>query len=80
MDKPYRRESKQKYPGKAPLDPKQLEKHSRGEGFEGRGVRHPLHLEKLKKKEKKFSYAQEQAARAEILLAEEQGYVNSLTG
>lgn len=40
----------------------------------GAGVRHPLYAEKLKKQEKKFNYAQEQAARAEILLAEDQGY------
>lgn len=39
----------------------------------GMGVRHPLYAEKLKKKERRYDYAQEQAARAEILLTEDQG-------
>ncbi|CAG9096266.1 unnamed protein product [Plutella xylostella] len=70
-----KKEKKKKFPGKAPINPKSLERHSRGEGFEGKGVKHPLYLLKLKKRENKFHYAQEQAARAEILLAGEQGYV-----
>ncbi|XP_028168059.1 WD repeat-containing protein 46 [Ostrinia furnacalis] len=63
----------QKYPGKAPVDPKKLENHSRGEGLNPKKVKHPLHAAKLKKKENKLNYAQKQAARAEILLTEEQG-------
>lgn len=63
----------QNYPGKAPLDAKKLENHSRGEGLTGQGVRHPLYKEKLKRREQKINYAQEQAARAEILLTEDQG-------
>ncbi|XP_049866954.1 WD repeat-containing protein 46 [Pectinophora gossypiella] len=66
---------KQKYPGKAPLDPKKLEQHARGEGLEGKGVRHPLYAVKLKKKERKLKYAQEEAARAEILLTEDHGFL-----
>lgn len=50
-----------------------LEAHSRGEGFAGKGVRHPLYAVKLKKKENKHKYAQKQAARADILLTEDQG-------
>ncbi|CAD0196652.1 unnamed protein product [Chrysodeixis includens] len=61
-----------KFEGKAPIDPEKLEVHSRGEGV-GKGVRHPLHAEKLRKRERKYNYAQEQAARAEILLTEGQG-------
>ncbi|KOB56560.1 WD repeat-containing protein 46, partial [Operophtera brumata] len=60
------------FPGRAPIDPKRLENHSRGEGM-GAGVRHPLYAEKLKKKEKRINFAQDQAARTEILLAEDQG-------
>ncbi|KAJ2952607.1 hypothetical protein O0L34_g6930 [Tuta absoluta] len=70
-----RKKQKQKYPGKAPLDPAKLEQYSRGDGLEGKGVRHPLHATKLKKKEQKIKYAQEEAARAEILLTEDKGYV-----
>ncbi|XP_004923266.1 WD repeat-containing protein 46 [Bombyx mori] len=69
------RKQKKKYPGKAPIDPKRLEKHSRGEGLQGIGVRNPIHKLKLQKKEKLYQKALEQAARSEILLTEDQGYV-----
>lgn len=62
-----------KYPGKAPVDPKKLENHSRGEGLDAQKVKHPLHAAKLRKRENKLHYAQKQAARAEILLTEQQG-------
>ncbi|CAH2074388.1 unnamed protein product, partial [Iphiclides podalirius] len=75
IEKVLKRESKGKFPGKAPIDPKTLERYSRGEGFEGKGVVHPLHALKLQKKEKKFNYAQEQAARSEILHTEGQGLI-----
>ncbi|XP_023951627.2 WD repeat-containing protein 46 [Bicyclus anynana] len=64
----------QKFPGKAPINPEKLEQHSRGEGL-GKGVRHPLYAVKLKKRENKFKYAEEQAARADILLTEDQGFL-----
>nr|XP_026494928.1 WD repeat-containing protein 46 [Vanessa tameamea] len=64
-----------KFAGKAPINPEKLQHHSRGEGFEGKGVRHPLYALKLKKKESKLKYAQEQAARADILLTEDQGFL-----
>ncbi|PZC82826.1 hypothetical protein B5X24_HaOG209611 [Helicoverpa armigera] len=70
--KPLDKGKKPKYEGKAPVDPEKLEAHSRGEGV-GKGVRHPLHAEKLRKRERKFTYAQEQAARADILLTEDHG-------
>lgn len=64
---------KKEYPGKAPIDKERLERHSRGEGLNRKGIKHPLHAAKLKRKEKKLNYAQEEAARAEILLTEEKG-------
>lgn len=68
-----RGQKNEKFPGRTPIDPQRLEHHSRGEGI-GAGVRHPLYAEKLRTKEKKINDAQEQAARAEILLTEGQGY------
>ncbi|XP_069365418.1 WD repeat-containing protein 46 isoform X1 [Maniola hyperantus] len=62
------------YPGKAPINPEKLEHHTRGEGI-GKGVRHPLYALKLKKRENKFKYAEEQAVRADILLTEDQGFL-----
>ncbi|CAB3251804.1 unnamed protein product [Arctia plantaginis] len=70
--KPTHNNDKIKYKGKAPIDKSKLEVHSRGEGI-GKSVKHPLHAAKLRKKEKKVNYAQEQAARAEILLTEDHG-------
>ncbi|XP_068630146.1 WD repeat-containing protein 46 [Battus philenor] len=75
IEKGLKRKKNERFPGKAPLDPKKLERHSRGEGFQGKGVTHPLHAKKLQKKERKHNYAQEQAARAEILLTEDQGLI-----
>lgn len=62
----------ERFPGKAPIDPEKLEQYTRGEGL-GKGVRHPLHALKLKKRENKFKYAEEQATRADILKTEDQG-------
>ncbi|KAG6459502.1 hypothetical protein O3G_MSEX011416 [Manduca sexta] len=69
----FKRKKPQNFPGKAPLNPKKLEEYSRGERFQGRGVKNPLHNLKLKKKDRKIHYAEKQAARAEILLTEDQG-------
>ncbi|CAG5012136.1 unnamed protein product [Parnassius apollo] len=75
IEKVLRKKQKGKFPGKAPIDPKTLERYSRGEGLEGEVLTHPLHALKLQKKERKFNYAQEQSARAEILLPEDQGLI-----
>lgn len=72
IKKPFKNKKKDMFPGKAPIDEIKLEQHSRGEGV-GQGVKHSLHAIKLKKREQKISYAQEQAARADILLTEEAG-------
>ncbi|XP_073944259.1 WD repeat-containing protein 46 [Choristoneura fumiferana] len=74
IKKPFNNKKSNKFPGKAPVDEIKLEQHSRGEGI-GKGVKHPLHAVKLKKREQKISYAQDQAARADILLTEEAGFV-----
>ncbi|XP_026757914.2 WD repeat-containing protein 46 [Galleria mellonella] len=69
------KKNKKIFRGKAPINKKKLEQYSRGEGI-GKGVRHPLHAAKLKKKERKHNYAEEEAARAEILLTEETGFLD----
>ncbi|KAL4714009.1 hypothetical protein ACJJTC_008363 [Scirpophaga incertulas] len=68
---------KSNFPGKAPVNEKKLEHHSRGEGLESANIKHPLYSARLKKKENKLIYAQEQAARSEILLTEEQGSIQT---
>lgn len=67
------------YPGKAPVDKGKLDKYSRGSGIDlkskDNGVRTKLHRVRLKKKERAIRYATEQSARAELLLTEEQGFL-----
>lgn len=75
QNKKHNTEKDKKFPGKAPINPEKSEQHSRGEGFEGKGVKHPLYSIKFKRKENKHKYAQEQAARADILLTEDQGFL-----
>ncbi|XP_059050148.1 WD repeat-containing protein 46 [Achroia grisella] len=67
--------NKKVFKGKAPIDKQKLNQYSRGEGL-GKGVRHPLYAAKLKKRERKYNYAEEEAARAEILLTEESGFLD----
>lgn len=59
---------------KLPIDPESLERHSRGVGLEGKGIKTKHHAIKLKRKEKLIANAQEEAAHAEILLTESAGY------
>lgn len=52
-----------------------LKKHSRGEQIEESGVKTNFFKTKLKKKEIYLNYATEQAARTEILLTEQHGFI-----
>lgn len=67
---------------KTPLPPRKskvpkelLDKHSRGAKIESRGVKTKFFKEKLKRKEILHEYATEQAARTEILLKEDPGFL-----
>lgn len=62
-----------KYPKKKPIPKELLEKHSRGEGLNVKGVRTRVHKKKHEQKERNIQFANELAARAEILLTEESG-------
>ncbi|KAK9498747.1 hypothetical protein O3M35_003314 [Rhynocoris fuscipes] len=69
------RKNKSKYDVSVPK--KLLEKYSRGEGIDGNvpTLGDLSHKKKLLRKEKKIQWAVKQAARAEILLTEESGYI-----
>ncbi|XP_055906492.1 WD repeat-containing protein 46 [Eupeodes corollae] len=67
---------------KTPLQPRKskvpqelLKKHSRGEQIESDGIKTNFFKEKLKRKEIYHEYATEQAARTEILLKEDAGFI-----
>lgn len=66
---------KPKYPGRAPIPKELLEKHSRGEGIKKTGIKTGVHKRKQLRKEQNFKFADEQAARVEILLTEDSGFV-----
>lgn len=64
---------KPKYPGRAPIAKELLDKHSRGEGINKKGVKTGIYKKKFEKKERVLKFAHEQAARTEILLPEQSG-------
>ncbi|XP_059621563.1 WD repeat-containing protein 46 [Phlebotomus argentipes] len=66
---------KRKFPGPAPIDPEALSRHSRGSGADASGVETSIHKAKLRRKEIYYEFASEQAARAEILLPETEGFI-----
>lgn len=62
-----------KFRGKWKPPPESVEKYSKGEGVNLKGVRTSIHKQKLEKKERKIKFAVEEAARTEILLPEVSG-------
>lgn len=60
---------------KTEIDPYALDRHSRGAKVSGDGIKTEHFKEKYKRKEVYQNFAVEQAARAELLLNEEEGYI-----
>ena len=73
----YKKEKKRPdpYPGKKPVDPAALAKHSHGEGVSTEKVRTKFKKKEQTRREEKIAFAEEQSARTEILLQEEAGYL-----
>ncbi|XP_067004515.2 WD repeat-containing protein 46 [Anabrus simplex] len=63
------------FPGRAPVPEEKLQKHSRGVGLDEDGIKTNFFKKKLKKREKIIAFSTEQAARTEILLPEESGFL-----
>ncbi|XP_053680674.1 WD repeat-containing protein 46 [Anopheles nili] len=63
-----------------PIDPAALLRHSRGERMNMDGVQSKMHKIQAKRKDINMEFASEQAARAEILLHEEEGYLEADEG
>ena len=68
------------YPGKAPISADKLLKYDKGqaEDFE-KGIRESLNKERIQRHEKLVEYSTQQAARAELLLPEESGFLEAET-
>jgi len=71
----YKREKRDKFAGRKKVDKVVLEKHSRGQFVDTRRVKFQVKKTQVAQQERKLKFAQEQAARAEILLQEEGGYL-----
>ncbi|KDR18018.1 WD repeat-containing protein 46 isoform X2 [Zootermopsis nevadensis] len=67
---PWTRKSK-----RVPVQDEKLARHSRGEGLSGDGIKTKFYQKKLKKHEADIQFSIEQAARAELLLPEESGFL-----
>ena len=65
------------YPGKAPIDPVALERHSRGDGVQHEKVKTKYGRKMAKRREEIARSVEETAARAEILLQEDAGYLET---
>ncbi|XP_050078866.1 WD repeat-containing protein 46 [Anopheles maculipalpis] len=65
---------------KIPIDPAALMRHSRGESMNVGGVKSKFHQINEKRKDINIEFATQQAARAEILLHEEEGYLEADEG
>ena len=63
------------FPGKKPVDPAALAKHSHGDGVSTEKVRTKFKQKEQARREEKITFAEEQSARTEILLQEEAGYL-----
>ncbi|XP_061392530.1 WD repeat-containing protein 46 [Musca vetustissima] len=76
-----RKKGQQKYEDKRPNIPKHiLEKYNRGENVEEAGIKTKYFKEKQQRKEVYLEYATEQAARTELLLTEQQGFIEADEG
>ncbi|KAJ9582025.1 hypothetical protein L9F63_003608, partial [Diploptera punctata] len=62
-------------PKRIPVPENRKVPYKRGEGFSGDGVKSDIHKMKLKRREENVEFAVEQSARAELLLAEESGFL-----
>ncbi|XP_012275379.1 WD repeat-containing protein 46 [Orussus abietinus] len=73
-----------KYPGKAPIDKEKLAKHDRGEGINLKAktssVQTRVHRQRLRVKERVIEQTVEQAARTEVLLTENYGFLDADAG
>ncbi|XP_075155019.1 WD repeat-containing protein 46 [Haematobia irritans] len=79
--RPKKRSSHHLYDDKRPSIPKHvLEKYNRGEHVDESGIKTKHFKEKQQRKEIYLEYANEQAARTELLLTEQQGFIEADEG
>ncbi|KAK3859563.1 hypothetical protein Pcinc_034337 [Petrolisthes cinctipes] len=76
------RKQLKRFPGRKVVDPKLLQKYSKGEGVQQKiyGRKNSILRHKMKKKEEKIHQAEEEAARTETLLTESSGLLEAEEG
>jgi len=70
-----KKNKKDKFPGKKPIDPEALERHNRGEGVNTEKVKTKFKQKEQQRREQRIEFAEEQSARVELLLQEEGGFL-----
>lgn len=63
------------FPGKKPVEPEAVERHSRGEKVDTDKIRTKFKKKEQERREKRIEFATEQAARSELLLQEDAGFL-----
>ena len=63
------------FPGKKPIDPIALERHSKGEGVNTEKIKTKFKQKEQHRREQRIEFAEEQSARVEMLLQEEGGFL-----
>ena len=72
---------KRKSKAKVPIDPAKMEKYKLGPGVDLKtGIKNKIHRQRLRQKEKVIETMAEQAARTEMLLTEDSGYLETDPG
>ncbi|XP_046339144.2 WD repeat-containing protein 46-like [Haliotis rufescens] len=74
------REEEDPYPGDAPVDEEKLKKYQRSEKLTTTEARTRLDSHRLRQEERRVDFAVSQAARAELLLQEESGFLEAEEG
>lgn len=64
-----------KYKGRLPIPDALLQKYDKGDGVDKSRIKTKIHKKKIERKEQNIKFASEFAARTEILLTEQPGYV-----
>ncbi|XP_076069938.1 WD repeat-containing protein 46-like isoform X1 [Oratosquilla oratoria] len=74
------KKKKKLFPGRKPVDPKLVEKYTKGEGVRVKKFKNPVKRYKMKRKEAMIKAGEKDTARTEILLTESSGHLEAEEG
>lgn len=76
-DRKRKKEKPDPFPGRKPIDKKKFKSHSRGHKADINSIKSRIKQKETQRQEEILEFAAEQAVRAEILLPEEAGYLET---